>query len=98
MIWPGVQNPHCRPSWAIKACLDRMQPAALRHAFDGENVRAVVADGERQTGIDPPPVDDDRAGAALAAVAPLLGAGQVQPFAQQIEQRDARDRRVSMVA
>ncbi len=36
------------------------------------------------------PVDDDRAGTALAAVAALLCAGEVQPFAQQIEQRDAR--------
>ena len=30
------------------------------------------------------------AGAALAAVAGLLGAGQVQPLAQEIQQRDAR--------
>ena len=54
------------------------------------DVGAVVADRERQARIDPPAVDQDRAGAALAAVAALLGAGQVQPLAQEIEQRDAR--------
>ena len=37
-----------------------------------------------------PAVDQHRAGAALAAVAALLGAGQVEPLAQQVEQRDAR--------
>ena len=51
---------------------------------------AVVADRERKARIDPASVDNDRAGAALAAVAALLGSGQVQPFAQKIEKRDAR--------
>ena len=51
---------------------------------------AFVHDGERQAGIDPPPVDDHRAGAALAVVAALLGAGQVQMLAQRVEQRGAR--------
>jgi hypothetical protein len=46
-------------------------------------------DGERQAGIDAPAVDDDRAGAALAVVAALLGAGQVQVLAQRVEQRGA---------
>jgi len=51
---------------------------------------AVVGDRQRQARIDPPSVDQDRAGAALAAVAAFLGAGQVESFAQQVEQRDAR--------
>ena len=46
--------------------------------------------GERQAGIDPPAVDEDRAGAALAVVAALLGAGQAQVLAQRVEQRRAR--------
>ena len=70
--------------------LHRMKPIALRHAFDRQDVGAVVADRQRQARIDPPSVDDDRAGAALAAVAALLGSGQVQALAQKIEQRDAR--------
>ena len=40
--------------------------------------------------VDPPPVDDHRAGAALAVVAALLGAGQMQVLAQRIEQGGAR--------
>ena len=62
----------------------------VRDALDGEDLGAVVADRQRQARIDPPAVDQHRAGAALAAVAALLGAGQVQPLAQEIEQRDAR--------
>ena len=49
-----------------------------------------MADGEREAGIDAPAVDQDGAGAALAAVAALLGAGQVEALAQEVEQRDAR--------
>ena len=45
---------------------------------------------QRQTGIDPPSIDDDGAGAALTAVAALLGSGEIEPFAQKVEQRDAR--------
>ncbi len=73
-----------------KRLLHRMKPIALRHAFDRQDVSAVVTDRKRQAGIDPPSVDDDRAGAALAAVAALLGSGQMQAFAKKIEQRDAR--------
>ncbi len=50
---------------------------------------AFVHHGERQAGIDPPPVDHHGAGAALAVVAALLGAGQVQVLAQGVEQRGA---------
>ena len=46
--------------------------------------------GQREAGVDPPPVDQDRAGAALAAVAALLGSGQIEPLAQEIEKRHPR--------
>ena len=69
--------------------LHRMQLVAPCDALDGEDVGAVVAYRQRQAGIGPPPIDQHRAGAALAAVASLLGAGQVQTLAQEIEQRDA---------
>ena len=68
--------------------LHRMQASPVRHAFDREDVGAVVADRERQARIDPASVDEDGAGAALPAVAALLGAGQMKAFAQQVEQRD----------
>ena len=61
-----------------------------REAFDGQDVGAIVADREREARIDAAAVDNDCARAALAAVAALLGSGQVQPFAEKIEKRDAR--------
>src|SRR4029079_9245069 len=57
--------------------LHRMQLIAARDAFDGEDVGAVMADGEREAGVDATAIDQDGAGAALAAVASLLGAGKV---------------------
>jgi hypothetical protein len=44
---------------------------------------------EAQAGVDAAAVDQHRAGAALALVATLLGAGQVQVFAQRVEQGGA---------
>jgi hypothetical protein len=46
--------------------------------------------GQRQARIDPPSIDDHGASAALAMIAALLGAGEMQLLAQSIEQRDAR--------
>src|SRR4029077_9212139 len=71
-----------------KRLLHRMQAIPARHAFDREDVGAVVADRERQAGIEPASIDDDRAGAALPAVAALLGTGQMKALAKQVEQRD----------
>ena len=68
--------------------LHRMQAIPARHAFDREDVGAVVADRERQARIEPASIDEDGAGAALPAVAALLGAGQMKPLAKQVEQRD----------
>ena len=70
--------------------LYRVEPVALRHAFDCQDISAIVADRERKAGIDPASVDNDRAGAALPAVAALLGSCQTQPFAKKIEERDPR--------
>jgi len=44
----------------------------------------ITSQGE--AGIDPPPVDQHRARAALAVIAALLGGGQVEMVAQRIEQ------------
>ena len=52
--------------------------------------RAFVHHRERQARVDAAAVDDHRAGAALALVAALLGAGQVQVLAQRVEQGGAR--------
>jgi hypothetical protein len=68
-----------------KGFLHRMKPATLCHALDGEDVGAVVTDGQRKARIDTSSVDNDRAGAALAAVTALLGSGQIKVFAEKIE-------------
>ena len=66
--------------------LQRMQRAVVRQAFDRGDLRAIVHDGERQARIDAPAVDQHGAGAALALIAALFRAGQVEMLAQQVEQ------------
>ena len=48
---------------------------------------ALGARGGRPAGEDALAVDQHRAGAALALAAAVLGAGQLQVFAQDVEQR-----------
>src|SRR3546814_7007563 len=50
---------------------------------------ALMHHRQGQAAIDPPSLHDHRAGAALAMVTALLGAGQVQMLAQRIEQGGA---------
>src|SRR3954467_13481614 len=69
---------------------DGGKSVAARDAFDCEDVGAVMTDREREAGVDALAVDENGAGAALAAVASLLGSGQVEALTQEIEQRDAR--------
>ena len=70
--------------------LHRMEPVALGKTLDGQHLGAVQAHRQRKAGIDAPPVDQHRAGAALAAVAALLRSGQDKPLAQKVEQRHPR--------
>jgi hypothetical protein len=48
-----------------------------------------VHDGEREAAVDSPLVDENGAGAALALIAPLFASGEMQVFAQGIEERRA---------
>ena len=61
-----------------KGLLHRMQHAVFGQAFDCRDLRAVLHDRERQAGIDPATIDQNRAGAALAVVATFLGPGQAK--------------------
>ena len=61
-----------------------------RQAFDRKDVSAIVTDRKRKARIDPSSVDDDRAGAALAAVTALLGSCQMEAFAKKIQERYTR--------
>ena len=90
MIWPGVQKPHWKPSWAMKAACTgcswspRATPSMVRMSAPSWLIASARQELIRRA------VDQDGAGAALAAVASLLGSGQVEALAQEIEQRDAR--------
>ena len=70
--------------------LHRMEHVALGEALDGDDLGAVEAQRESQTRIDPLPVQEHGASAALPAVAALLGSGQIEALAQEIEERHAR--------
>src|SRR5260221_201471 len=59
-----------------------------RDTLDRENVGSVVAECQCQARIDPSSVDQDRARAALAAVASLLGSRQIETLTQEIEESD----------
>jgi hypothetical protein len=67
---------------ACMGCSDRRRAEAL----DGGDLRALVHHRQAQAGHDPPPIHQHRAGAALALVAALLGAGQVHVLAQRVQQ------------
>jgi hypothetical protein len=73
-----------------KGLLHRMKSAALRDTFDRQDVSPVMTDCKRKARIDPPPVDDDSAGAALATVTALLGSCQFEALAKKIQKGDAR--------
>ena len=70
--------------------LHRMQAAIVGQALDRGDRLALAHHRQRQAGHDAPAIQQDGAGAALAEAAALLGAGQVQPVAQRVEQRGAR--------
>jgi hypothetical protein len=70
--------------------LNRVQPVLACQSFDRRDWPAVVLDGECQAREDALAVGQDRSSAACSLVAPLLGAGQVEVLAQQVEKRHAR--------
>ena len=67
-----------------------MQLLRRAQTLDGGDGVAFVHHGERQAGRDAPAADDHGAGAALALVAALLAAGEMQVLAQRVEQRGPR--------
>ena len=83
---PGVQMPHCAPPLLEKRLLQRMQLAVQREAFDCLNVRALGLQHRNEATVHELAIHAHGAGAALAFAASLLGPGQMQIFAQHIEQ------------
>jgi hypothetical protein len=64
--------------------LDGAECVAACEAFDGRHLRAVYRSGQREAGVDAAPIDQNGAGAALAVVATLFGARQVEVLAQGV--------------
>jgi hypothetical protein len=77
--------------------LDRVQRIAVRQPLDGRDLTAVDGGGKHHAGIHPPAIEVDGAGAALAEIAALLGAGEAEPLAQGVEQGDACVHRQAML-
>jgi hypothetical protein len=65
--------------------LQPRQLPVLGEPLDADDVGAVVGDRQRQAAVDPLPVEQDRAGSALAVVTALLDPGQVEMLAQEVE-------------
>src|SRR4051795_4916794 len=66
--------------------LQRMELIALGQALDGGDLATFHQSGERQTGLYPLTVHQDRAGATLTEPAAFFRAGELQVLAQCIEQ------------
>ncbi len=70
--------------------LHRMQFLRCSQPFDGGDAVALMHDRQREAGINASPIDDHGAGAALAMVAALFRAGEMQLLTQSVEQGGAR--------
>jgi hypothetical protein len=66
--------------------LDRVEGGAVGEALDGDDLGAFGLGGQDQAGADEDPVQVDGAGAALALLAGVLGAGEAEAFAQDVEE------------
>ena len=70
--------------------LHGVELVARGQALDRGDPAAFDARGEREAGQHAAPIDEHRAGAALALIAALLRAGQLESLAERIQQDDAR--------
>ena len=87
---PGVQKPHCWASCCDERGRHGVELAAVDQRLGGLDLLALGFEGEHGAGVDRLAVEHDGAGAAGAAVADALAAGDVEVVAQGVEQRDAR--------
>ena len=67
-----------------------MQHGAVSHAFDRFDLLVLSVEAQHQTRKNRAPVDQHRARAALAELAAVLGAHQIQIFTQDFQQRLVR--------
>ena len=72
-----------------KGGLHGVEVAGLAEAFDGGDLGLLVHGGEGEAAIDAAAVEVDSAGSALAVVAALFCAGEMEGFAEGIEESGA---------
>jgi hypothetical protein len=70
-----------------KGHLHGMKLIAIGESFDCLDFLSIGSDRKHQAPVDPPSVKMNGARAAFSAIAPLLGAGEVEAFSQNIQQR-----------
>src|ERR1044072_3232592 len=70
--------------------LQRMQRASLRQTLDGRDLRAVLHYHQGEARIYPAASDQNRAGPALAVIAALLRAGEIEMEPKRIEEGGPR--------
>ena len=85
-ISPGVQNPHCTAPGLDEGLLDGVELLALGQPLDGDDLAALGLPGEHEARAHELAVEVDRARAALALLAGVLRAREVEVVAQGHEQ------------
>jgi hypothetical protein len=82
---PALQSVLCPESF-----LHGVQRAVRRQAFNSRHIRAVSLNGKACARLDGEVVDEHRAGATLARVAPDLGARQPNDFSDEVDEEKTR--------
>ncbi len=83
---PGCAEPALHRAGLQEGLLDGVQLAPVGQSLDRGDLPAGRLAGRDQAGADRLAVEVDGAGAALALLAGVLGPGQGEPFAQQVQQ------------
>jgi hypothetical protein len=69
-----------------KSLLHGVKLIAVGQSFDCLDFLSIGSDRKHQASVNPPPVKMNRTSTAFSAIAPLLGAGEVEAFSQNIQQ------------
>src|SRR5918995_3459135 len=86
----GGAEPALEPVLLPERALERVKVVGVTQALDGRHAAAVCLRGEHRAALHGSAVEVDRACAALAGVAPDVGAGQAQVLAQHLDQQPSR--------
>jgi hypothetical protein len=75
----------------INECLlNRVEGLAVCKTLNGRYFSTIDGSSEDHASVNPPAIQMNRAGPALAIVAALLGTRELQPLTQEVQQRNAR--------